>query len=195
MGIAILTIDGGGMKGIISTIVLMRLEKYLKFYSKDEAAGLTDYFDLIAGTSTGSILTALFLCPGERGKAKYKAEDALELYLTKGKEMFRKRPFYPLNTMFGLFGSKYTNRYFKEGLQEYFGTLKISELIKPCMIVTYDMVSRRTLFLNSISSKMNEKRDVAVVDAVLASCAAPTYFPPVCTRNVRQCTDCLIDGG
>ena len=195
MGIAILTIDGGGMKGIISAIVLMRLEKYLKFYSKDESVGLTDYFNLVAGTSTGAILTALILCPDEKGKSKYKAEDALNLYLTKGKEMFRKRPFYPLNSLFGLFGSKYTNRYFKEGLQEYFGDLKLSGLMKPCMIVTYDMVSRRTLFLNSISSKKDSKRDVKVVDAVLASCAAPTYFPPVCTRNERQCTDCLIDGG
>lgn len=195
MGVAILTIDGGGMKGIISSIVLMRMEKYLKFYSKDNSVGLTDYFDLVAGTSTGSILTALLLCPDAKGKAKYKAEDALELYLTKGKEMFHRRPLYPINTMFGLFGSKYTNQYFKEGLKEYFHDLKISELIKPCMIITYDMVSRRTLFLNSISSQKNPKRDVKVVDAVLASCAAPTYFPPVCTKKENQCVDCLIDGG
>lgn len=195
MGVAILTIDGGGMKGIVSAIVLMRLEKYLRAYSKDETASLADYFDLVAGTSTGSILTALLLCPNENGKAKYHASDALELYLTKGKKMFRKRPLYPVNTLFGLCKSKYTNESFKQELDSFFHDLKISELLKPCMIVTYDMATRKTLFLNSISSRLHPERDIRVTDAVLASCSAPTYFPPVCTKRNERCTDCLIDGG
>lgn len=195
MGTTILTIDGGGMKGIISCIVLMRLERYLKVYSKDETATIPDYFDLIAGTSTGSILTTFLLCPDENGRAKYTAKDALELYMAKGKEMFRKRPLYPINTMFGLLKSKYTNTEFRKELSEYFGELNISQLIKPCMLVTYDMVSRRTFFVNSISSATNESRDIKVVEAVLASCAAPTYFPPVYHKNTNGVSRCLIDGG
>lgn len=195
MSVTILTIDGGGMKGIISAIVLMRLEKYLRQYSKNDEAVLTDYFDIVAGTSTGSILTALLLCPDKIGKPKYRAEDALELYVSKGKDMFHKRTLYPIHTLFGLCKSKYTNQYFRKELEEYFHELKISELLRPCMLVTYDMESRKTLFLNSISSKKNPMRDIRVTDAVLASCSAPTYFPPVCTKKDAHCKDCLIDGG
>lgn len=195
MQVAVLSIDGGGMKGIISSIVLAKLEKYLQEYSSDSKSSLTDYFDLVAGTSTGSILTALLLCPGEQGMPKYSPEDALELYLTKGKEMFRKRAFYPVNTLFGLFNSKYTNKYFSQELRNYFGELKMSELRKPSLIVSYDMKTRKTLFINSESCSKNEKRDMDVADAVLASCSAPTYFPPVCSRKYGDCVDCLIDGG
>ena len=191
----ILSIDGGGMKGIVASIVLMKLEKYLKAYSKNENAAISDYFDLVAGTSTGSILTALLLCPDEHGRPKYSAKDALELYITKGKEMFRKKPLYPINTCFGLFGSKYTNKYFKEGLNYYFGDLSISELIRPCLVVTYDMTERRTLFVNSISSRKDPQRDVKVTDVVLASCSAPTYFPPVPVHMPHKRERCLIDGG
>ena len=56
----ILSIDGGGMKGISSAIVLMELEKKIAEYSKRPDARLSDYFDIIAG---------LLLCPGIDGKA------------------------------------------------------------------------------------------------------------------------------
>jgi len=195
MATKILSIDGGGMKGIVASIVLMKLEKYLKFYSKNENAAISDYFDLVAGTSTGSILTSLLLCPDENGRPKYSAKDALDLYVSKGKDMFRKKPLYPINTLFGLFGSRYSNKNFKAELDSYFGDRKISELIRPCILVTYDMMERRTLFVNSISSKKNTARDVSVSDAVLASCSAPTYFPPVPVTTQAGQKRCLIDGG
>ena len=195
MSVNILSIDGGGMKGIISSIVLMHLEEYLREYSQDKDVGIVDYFDIVAGTSTGSILTALLLCPDEYGKPKYHAEDALQLYISRGKDLFRKRPLYPINTLFGLYKSKYTNRYFKEELDKYFGELKISKLLKPCMIVTYDMETRKTLFLNSISCKQDSSREMLVKDAVLASCSAPTYFPPVKANYGVYREHCFIDGG
>lgn len=195
MSVNILAIDGGGMKGIISSIVLMHLEEYLKEYSKDKDAGIVDYFDIVAGTSTGSILTALLLCPDEHGRPKYHPEDALKLYISRGKDLFRKRSFYPVNTLFGLYKSKYTNRYFKEELNKFFGELQISRLLKPCMIITYDMETRKTLFLNSISCKQDPSREMLVKDAVLASCSAPTYFPPVRAEYGMYREHCLIDGG
>lgn len=195
MSVNILSIDGGGMKGIISAIVLVHLEDYLKQYSGNENAGITDYFDIVAGTSTGSILTAFLLCPDEFGKPKYHAKDVLDMYVTKGKQMFQKRPLYPINSLFGLVKSKYTNRYFKEALEEYFGDLTLSKLLKPCLIVSYDMSMRKTLFFNSNSSRLDSKRDILVRDAVLCSCSAPTYFPPVRTNHGMYLEHCLIDGG
>ncbi|MTM65685.1 phospholipase, partial [Turicibacter sanguinis] len=61
--IRVLSIDGGGIRGIIPAKLLIRLEELLKFYSGNQEAHISDYFDLIAGTSTGAILTSLYLCP------------------------------------------------------------------------------------------------------------------------------------
>lgn len=193
--ISILSIDGGGIKGIISAKVLIRLEKYIKLYTKKETVHLADYFDLIAGTSTGSILAALILCPDPHGRPQYTANDALELYLTQGKAMFQKRFLYPINTFFGLFGSKYKNNNFMEALNQYFGEIKMKQLLKPCLFPAYNTRNQKTIFFNSMSSMKNECRDYYLKDAVLASSAAPTYFPPTSTVINEHCIDCFIDGG
>ena len=192
---SILSIDGGGIKGIISAQILIALENHLKIYSKDEKACLSEYFDLIAGTSTGSIITALLLCPDQGGKAKYSAKDTLDLYVSHANELFEKRKFYPIHTCFGLFGPRYTNQVFGELLTKYVGELKISQLLKSCLIASYDMKSDRSVFFDTSSSVKDKKRDILVRDAVLASCAAPTYFPPICTKSNENCSNCLIDGG
>ena len=62
----ILSIDGGGIRGILPGQILVALEEKLQKKSKNEAARIADYFDLVAGTSTGGILTCLYLCPGEK---------------------------------------------------------------------------------------------------------------------------------
>ena len=56
MHTAILSIDGGGMKGIISAVALAKLETLLQQYSQKPNARIGDYFDLIAGTSNWTIL-------------------------------------------------------------------------------------------------------------------------------------------
>lgn len=191
MSTTILSIDGGGMRGILSIRVLIELEKCLRLYSGNKQAHLADYFDLIAGTSTGSILTAILLCPGEGKKPKYDATDALNMYVRHGKEIFKKRAWPPFHTLFRLFGSKYINRNFQALLNEYFGETTLQDLYKPCLLTAYDTSTRKTIFLNSVSSRKSKDRNLYLKDAVLASSAAPTYFPPVQTNK----TNCLIDGG
>ncbi|MBC7628274.1 patatin-like phospholipase family protein, partial [Ferruginibacter sp.] len=71
--IRILSIDGGGVRGIIPGTILMELEKILQKMDNNSSSKLGDYFDMIAGTSTGGILSCLYLVPGENGKAKYSA--------------------------------------------------------------------------------------------------------------------------
>jgi Patatin len=59
----ILSLDGGGLRGIISAEVLKYVEQKLQDFTGNSDARIADYFDLIAGTSAGGILTALYLCP------------------------------------------------------------------------------------------------------------------------------------
>ena len=91
--IKILTIDGGGIRGIIPGMVLVMLEDKLQKASKNPEARISDYFDFIAGTSTGGILTCLLLAPERESeqtkrKARFSAKQAVELYLQNGKKIF-----------------------------------------------------------------------------------------------------------
>ncbi|MBS5931593.1 MAG: patatin-like phospholipase family protein [Clostridiales bacterium] len=195
MSTTILSIDGGGMKGIVSALVLIELEDIIKKYTGANTVYLVDYFDLIAGTSTGSILAALLLCPNDRNRPKYTASDALNLYLTKGKTMFQTNPLHKLRTLGGLIGPKYKNKALVAELNSYFGSVKTAELLKPCLLTSYNMTTRDSLFFNSLSSLKSEDRNFNLADAVLASTAAPTFFPPSCIKSHDSCEDCLVDGG
>lgn len=195
MSTTILSIDGGGMKGIVSALVLIELEDIIKKYSGADTVYLVDYFDLIAGTSTGSILAALLLCPNDYNRPKYTASDALNLYLTKGKSMFQTNPLHKIRTLGGLIGPKYKNKALSAELNAYFGNVKTADLLKPCLLTSYNMTSRDSLFFNSLSSLKSEDRNYKLADAVLASTAAPTFFPPSSTKSYSSYEDCLVDGG
>lgn len=86
--IRILSIDGGGIRGILPGTILAQLEKILQRLDGGSNRKIGDYFDMIAGTSTGGILSCLYLMPGENGMAKYTAAEALDLYLTNGHTIF-----------------------------------------------------------------------------------------------------------
>jgi len=74
--IRILSVDGGGIRGIIPGTILAQLERMLQDLSGDTNRKLADCFDMIAGTSTGGILSCLYLTPGENGTPKFTAMDA-----------------------------------------------------------------------------------------------------------------------
>ena len=92
--IRILSIDGGGIRGIIPGQILVRLEEKLNNKLKEKGidnpdARVADYFDLIAGTSTGGILTCAYLCPhpGDKEKSKFTAREVVNLYLNNGSKI------------------------------------------------------------------------------------------------------------
>lgn len=195
MSTTVLSIDGGGMKGIVSAIVLVELENQIKEYTGQDKVYLSEYFDLIAGTSTGSILAAFLLCPNDKNKPKFTAQDALTLYIEKGSLMFETNFFYKLRTLNGLLGPRYKNIAFKKELTRYFGTIKTKDLLCPCLLTSYNTQTRESYFFNSLSCLKREHYNYYLSDAVLASTAAPTYFKPSCTKSYGSCIDCLIDGG
>ncbi len=194
--IRVLSIDGGGIKGIIPATILVHLEQYLKEYSEDESAYLGQYFDLIAGTSTGSILTCLFLMPNEdKTKAAYSAKEALELYLSEGNIIFSRPAWYQFKSAYGAFGAKYCTQGINKLLNKYFGSTTLSELMKPCLIPVYDMQSAESLFFNQKTGLRVPKRDFYIKDILRGSTAAPTFFSPAKITDSQGQTYTLIDGG
>ncbi len=194
----ILSIDGGGIRGILPGQILVALEKKLQEKSENIETRIADYFDLIAGTSTGGILTCLYLCPGEKEpkRPRFSASKAVALYLERGDDIFdvslRKR----VSSGGGLWDEKYSEDELEESLKEYFGDLKLSQLLKPCLLTAYDIRRRKTHFFKQHKAT-DPERDFLVKDVARATSAAPTYFevPRVTSLSSPPKRYPLIDGG
>src|SRR5437773_5863242 len=130
----ILSVDGGGIRGIIPGQVLVALEKKIQQLSGDDSKRIADVFDLIAGTSTGGILTCLYLCPdANSAHPRFSAADAVDLYLQNGDDIFDVSFFRRLWSAGGTLEETYSAEPLERILKEYFGDLRLSQLLKPCL--------------------------------------------------------------
>jgi uncharacterized protein len=191
--IKILSVDGGGIRGIIPGVILTYLEKRLQILSKSELK-IGDYFDFIAGTSTGGILACLYLMPGEDGKAKYSANDAVQLYLKEGHTIFARGTLEKILTLYSLFDPKYSAENLEKYLHQFFGDVKLDQLIKPCLITAYEIVQRNAKLFTSADAN-DSLRNFFVRDVARATSAAPTYFSPAHIQSDEGEIFSLTDGG
>ena len=196
--IRVLSIDGGGIRGIIPAKVIVKIEELLQQYSQNPETRISDYFDLIAGTSTGSILAALYLCPYEIGgtKVKYSAQEALDLYLNYGADIFERSWKTQTIDYFGLGSPLYKADKLEQMLDAYFGDIRLADLVKPCLFPAYDIESGKAIFFNQINAYHHMNRNYLVKEVVRGSTAAPTYFPIAkISDHFEGRTYSLIDGG
>ena len=187
----ILSIDGGGIRGILPGQILVALEGKLQEKSRKPEAKIADYFDLIAGTSTGGILTCLYLCPQPR----FSASEAVDLYLNRGDDIFDVSLWQRLSSGGGLWDEKYSEDELEDILREHFGNLKLSELRKPCLITSYNIRDRKPHFFKQHKAKKDRNRDFLVRDVARATSAAPTYFEVPRVTSLSEKRYPLIDGG
>lgn len=179
MTFKILSLDGGGMRGIISARILKEVEAQLN--AKNQK--LNEYFDLVAGTSTGSILAAGTVI----GKSP---QEMIEIYLKDGNIIFPedKRALRKVLPGGGGMVVPFTS-YPKEGLESVLkrnlkspaGTqIKMKDITKPIFLaLAYDTWSRNTTYF--ASDRVDSSawfKDNEVWEICLCSAAAPTYFPP-----------------
>ena len=158
----ILSIDGGGIRGIIPGQVLVALEEKLKKHTHDSNTRIADYFDLVAGTSTGGILTCIYLCPdlgGDPTRPRFSAEEAVELYTERGDDIFNVSLWQRIRSASGALDEIYDASELEEALDDYLGELKLSQLLKPCMITAYDIKRRRTHFFTQHDARDNKSHD------------------------------------
>lgn len=191
--IRILSLDGGGIRGIISCVILKYIEEQLQKLD-DPKARLGDYFDLVAGTSTGGILAAILLFPDENNKAKFSVETALDLYAKHGETIFNVSLWQRLINPFGLFAEKISQNSLEKQLNEVFGNLEIKNFIKPSLITSYDIFHRKAKFFTSHEAHSNLENFYAK-DVCRATSAAPTYFEPAKIKSLYGQEFTLIDGG
>lgn len=194
----ILSIDGGGIRGIIPGMLLLDLEKRLQEKSKNPQAHISEYFDFFAGTSTGGILLSILLCPNpdDPEKPRFYAKDALDIYIKYGPDIFatsRKRRFF---SKFGLVSELYNEKVFEEILFDYFKDIKLSELIKPAIFTAYNIELRKNhIFRQQKAISHGDTRDFYLRDVCRATSAAPTYFAVAEIFSLAGTRYPLVDGG
>lgn len=174
----ILSFDGGGIRGVAQAEIMRHWEILTGKYA-------CSYFDLVAGTSTGSIMTAGITYPNKEYTPKYGAEEIVNLYKERGKDIFVKKSFW--QNPLGLARPKYDNKHIIGVLNEYFGDMPFSSLLKNSITTSYDLVKGEIQVMKSFKEYADTMK---VSDAVIQSCVAPTYFNPYSYQDKL-----LVDGG
>jgi len=198
----ILSIDGGGIRGIIPAVFLAELKKVLEKNGVDKP--YHQIFDIIAGTSTGGLISLALTVPIGRktGGDLYdthggvSAEKLPELYKTFGDRVFPGNRNRVRKLIRQVFTSKYSSVPFRIVLKEIFGNHTVKEALTNILITAFDMKTMQPVFIKKRPKHAggDEDPDYYMVDAALATAAVPTYFPPVYVSRNNE-TFCLIDGG
>ncbi|MEM6299340.1 MAG: patatin-like phospholipase family protein [Bacteroidota bacterium] len=200
--VRVLSVDGGGIRGILPGQVLAALERKLQHKTGDKTVKVGDYFDFMAGTSTGGILTCALMTPDPENpeKLKYSAKDAVEIYLENGGKIFATSTFRNIRTGGGLVEEKFESDPIERILKEYFGDTKLSQLNHPCLISSYDVERGKPHFFTQHKAKEfaamdNHGYDFLVRDVARATSAAPTYFEAANFHSLSGVGYTLVDGG
>lgn len=193
----ILSIDGGGIRGIIPACVLAEVERAIQ--SLEPSRKIGDAFDMIAGTSTGGILACILLAPdpADARRARFSAADALQLYLENGETIFRHSLWRSVRDVGGLFDERYPPGGLEAVLARYFGDLELSRLVKPCLITAFDTQHYRPFFFTQADAVRSPANDYLVRDVARSTSAAPTYFPPALAGSLGSAPEPapMVDGG
>jgi patatin-like phospholipase/acyl hydrolase len=170
----VLSIDGGGIRGIIPALVLCHLEER----TGRPVGGL---FDLVAGTSTGGIIAAALTRPDP-----LPASEILDLYRTEGPRIFRRSLGRRITSAEGVLDEKHDDEVLNAVLARYLGSGRLSDASTRVLVTAYDLQGRRPWLFKS----WRPDRDGTLTDVVRATSAAPTYFEPWPVGDLV-----LVDGG
>jgi uncharacterized protein len=185
----VLSIDGGGIRGIIPAMVLAEIETR----TGKAASGL---FDLVAGTSTGGILALGLTKPGQDGKPQYGAGTLIELYETEGKNIFSIPVWHRIRSAGGVTEEKYPAAGIEEVASRYFGSVRLADALTEVLITAYEIEKRGPWFFKRRKAlDPSEGFNPLMRDVARATSAAPTYFEPLRLRVGSLGNRAFIDGG
>ena len=191
----ILSLDGGGVRGLIPARVLAEIEA---------RAGRAIHllFDLIVGTSTGGILACgLAAPPAQRRPRPFPASEMAALYRDRGREIFARSFWDGVASLGGAAEERYDAAPLEGILAEMLGEAELKDTAVDIVVTAYDIEARRPyLFKTSRAREGAAGRNHLLRDAARATSAAPTYFEPLLLDRARWAGEesrrrALVDGG
>jgi hypothetical protein len=161
-----LSLDGGGIRGVVAATMLARIEQQI-------SVPLNQYFQLVTGTSTGSILAAAIA----NGRS---AKELIAVYQQKGSRIFPYQNLWSperlgLVFQYGLSAPKYSDKGLVEVLKEEFKYKKLSAVKATNLLIpSYDTINREPIIFKSWRKKFV---NVPLWEVCVCSASAPAYFP------------------
>ena len=187
----LLALDGGGIRGVITIEVLRRIEQIVRDRAGNDALVLADYFDYLAGTSTGAIIASCL-------SIGMSVEDIAKFYHDTGPAMFSRAG------LLKRFWYKFNDENLADQLRDVFGahTMLGDPKIRTLLMLVMRNATTDSPWpvSNNPYAKYNDRQrdncnlDLPLWQLVRASTAAPTYFPPECVR-IGQQDFLFVDGG
>jgi patatin-like phospholipase/acyl hydrolase len=204
--VRILSIDGGGIRGLIPALVL----RYVRDRLRERGAhhDLHQVFDLMAGTSSGGLIVAGLAAPAEDRLRPGKfltspansIDDIVQIYMERGPEIFSRTVFRRLRSLVQAVHEKYSSEPLRQVLEEALGNATLKDALCHLLVTSYDM-ENGTVFLFKHRPERKDRTEgdlnFYLKDVAQATAAAPTYFEPlrVSPINDSQTRLCLVDGG
>jgi patatin-like phospholipase/acyl hydrolase len=188
----ILSIDGGGIKGIIPCKILMYIEK-------KTGQPVSRLFHILAGTSTGGIIALGLTKPDKDAGNAFSAEEMLNLYKDNGKDIFSKRD-NDLKSWLGsiiekgLFDKDFNVAKFEKILKDKFGESRLKDSLADVLITTYEPQQEKPFYFSSRLAMQHEEENILLREIARSTSAAPTFFKPakVGYENKEMA---FVDGG
>jgi patatin-like phospholipase/acyl hydrolase len=185
----LLSIDGGGIRGIIPAMLLAEIERRTQ-------KPIAQLFDLVAGTSTGGILALGLVKPDAAGKPQYNAEELIGLYETEGAKIFSRSLLHEVRAVGHFVEEKYLAEGIETVLEHYFEQTRLQEALTEIIITSYEIEKNFPFFFKSRRAKTDSSYDYSMKQVARATSAAPTYFEVLQLETIDPATYfALIDGG
>lgn len=189
----LLSLDGGGIRGLISARILARIEEL-------SGRPVHQLFDLIAGTSTGGILAAGLARPGDGKADPVPAKELAELYAKRGREIFSRSFWKGVTSLGGNSDEKYDAAPLENILQEMLGSSELVDTTVDLVVTSYDIERRRPYLFKTRKARTRPLgRNHLLRHMARATSAAPTYFETFLLDESQwegeRKRRALIDGG
>ncbi|XP_024540350.1 probable inactive patatin-like protein 9 [Selaginella moellendorffii] len=197
--LCILSLDGGGMRGLIGSRILCRLEAFLQEKTMARVR-LCDYFDLLAGTSTGALIALMLATPDEAGEPLFTAQECCRFYAVNGRHIFQRRWYDPFHfSVRQMYRPKYSPRRLEKLLKDYLvrdgRELTLRDTLKPVLVTAFDISQATPFFFVRQAAMKDESKNFRLWEVCRATVAAPTYFRPAHVTSVDgKVSATLIDG-
>lgn len=169
--VKILSIDGGGVRGVIAALLLRELERR-------SGRRVADLFDLVAGTSTGGVLALGLVKPAADGGPAYSADDLLGFYREEGPRVFSTSVWRRIPLLGNAFEEKYPSGPLEAALRQRFGDTMLSEALVDTLVAAYEIELRVPWFFKSRRARRLADYDFPMWEVARSTTAAPTYFEP-----------------
>lgn len=198
--VRILSIDGGGMQGIVAGRTLAYLEEALQRKTGDTDARIADFFDVAIGTGIGGLIAAMLFADDGSGRPLCRAEEVWRLLAEEGRRMFKPASAGIL-AKFRQKGVRFSGKSMERVLKRLFAakdgrSLTLKDTLKPLLIPCYDLSSAAPFLFSRTDALETDNFDFRLWEVCRAAAAVPGFFEPVLLSSIDGQTICTaIDAG